>query len=340
MRRAETFHTSGLQNIPHLFGDLLPQSLFYPYARNLGVTSHYNSISSILTGNWQRLDDWGKDRPQSPTIFEIARKQLGTPQSRAWFISSNKALTAQIGASTDQDYGPSYGANVLFPKQLLVSAVVNAASHGRAGNSADRTSMQPELEAMLQANNFEGLGWSVFGESSELDNSTLASVTSAIEDLVHTAAPATGDEFTYLVALEVIRRFTPSLMVITFSDMEVAHFGSFSLHLAGIRTFDRLVYELWNELEANPSYKQKTTLFVLPEFGRDLDGSVTNGFFNHRLDNDSTRLAWLMCLGAGVKSGEVIERQIQHVDVGPTIAKILEMNVAIGQGQALPEISV
>jgi hypothetical protein len=59
IRRAETFQNTALVNIPHLVHDLLPGSLFLPYVQNAGATSHYNTISSIITGNWQRLDDWG-----------------------------------------------------------------------------------------------------------------------------------------------------------------------------------------------------------------------------------------------------------------------------------------
>jgi hypothetical protein len=306
--------------------------------RNAGVTSHYNTTSSILTGNWQRVDDWGKTPPQSPTFFEYARKQRMMAQDEAWVISSNKALTSQIRASSVRDYGQPYGANVLFPKQLLINAVVNAAARGRAEHSADRAAMQPELAAMLEASNYEGLGWSVEGEASTLSDNVHLSVVHAIEELVRTNDPATGDEFTFLVATEIMRRFAPSFLVISFSDVEVAHFGSYSLHLAGIRTLDRLVHELWGEVQTNPHYRGKTTLFVLPEFGRDLDGSVTNGFFNHRLDNDSTRLTWMMCLGAGAKPGQVVERPVQHVDLCPTIASLYGLKTLSTQGSTLPEI--
>jgi hypothetical protein len=340
VRRFETFQEKGLVNIPHLFGELLPQSLFFPYIRNAGVTSHYNTISSILTGAWQRIDDWGKTAPENPTVFEYLRKDLRTPQADTWLISSNKALTAQIGASSVRDYGPKFGANVIFPKQLLINAIVNAAAQGRADHSAERAAMQPEIEAMLAADNYEGLGWSVFGGASALDAPTRASVSQAIQDLVTTNAPVTGDEFTLLVSLEILRRFAPSLLVITFSDVEVAHFGSYSMHLAGIRTMDRLVHELWNEVQSNPSYREKTTLFVLPEFGRDLDGSVTNGFFNHRFDNDATRLTWLMCLGAAAKRGDVVERPIQHIDLCPTIAEMFGLKAAQAQGTSIPEIRI
>jgi hypothetical protein len=158
----------------------------------------------------------------------------------------------------------------------------------------------------------------------------------AVEDLVRTNAPVTGDEFTQLVALEVMRRFTPSLMAITFSDMEVAHFGSYSLHLGGISTVDRLVYELWNQLQAMPAYKDKTTLFVLPEFGRDFDGSNTNGFFNHRQGSDSTRITWMMCLGDAIRRAQVLEDPVVQTDICPTIARLFAVNNLQVSGKPLP----
>jgi hypothetical protein len=336
MRRADTFSESGFQNIPHLYRELLPQSAFYPFVRNAGVTSHYNTISSVLTGNWQRLDDWGKTPPASPTLFEYLRKRMRIAQDQTWFISSNKALTSRIGASSVRDFGPAYGANVVFPKQLLINAVVHAAAQGNAVHSTDRATVQPEIEAMLNSDNYDGLGWSISGDSSSLDVVTLGTIQQAIEDLVRTNAPATGDEFTLLVSEEVMRRFAPSLLVITFSDMEVAHFGSYSLHLAGIRTVDRLVSELWNQVQTLPGYKGNTTVMVLPEFGRDLDGSATNGFFNHRLDNDSTRLTWMMCLGDAVRNVQVIEHPADQTDICPTIAQLFGIKGIDLPGKPLP----
>ncbi|MGO8759835.1 MAG: hypothetical protein ACLQG3_17085 [Terracidiphilus sp.] len=336
MRREDTFADSGIGNIPHLCRDLGPQSVFYPRVYNNGVTSHFNTVASILTGNWQRLDDWGKTPPASPTLFEYLRKALHISQDQAWLISSNKALTRQIGASSVSGYGPQFGANVVFPKQLLISAVVHAASAGRAVHSTDRTTVQPEIEAILNSDNYDGLGWSVSGDSSSLDLLTLGTMQQAVDDLVRTSYPVTGDEFTYLVTVEVMKRFAPSLLVITFSDMEVAHFGSYSLHLAGIGAVDRLLYELWDQLQTLPAYRGKTTLIILPEFGRDFDGSNSNGFFNHRQDGDSTRITWMMCLGDAVRRAQIIEDPIEQTAICPTIAGLFELKKLDLAGKPLP----
>jgi len=338
IRSAESFSETGFANIPHLHGELLPQATFFRHVRNAGVTSHFNTTSSIVTGNWQRVDDWGRMPPATPTVFEYMRKSLGLPRNDVWFISSNKALTSRIGASSSFGYGPDYGANVLFPKQMMIDAVVNAASHGREAHTASRAAMAPELASMLDANNFEGLGWSVGGGAAAVDRRTKGAVLRAIEDLSRGASPVTGDEFTWLVALEVMHRFAPSVLVITFSDVEVAHFGSYALHLAGIHGMDSLAREVWDEIQSDPHYRDQTTLFVLPEFGRDFDGSPTNGFFNHRFDNDCTRVTWMLCLGAGARAGETVERPVQHVDICPTVASLWGLKLPPMQGMALPEI--
>jgi hypothetical protein len=335
IRREDTFAKEGLHNIPHLSGELFNRAIFFPSVRNAGVTSHFNTVSSLLTGGWQRLDDWGLTSPTEPTFFELLRKPTKLSRNQTWMISSNKALTNRIGASSAHGYGPEYGGNVMFPKQLLINAVVHAAAEGRAVHSADRSTVQPEIETMLNRENYDGLGWSV-GETAALDPITLGAVQQAIDALVRTAAPATGDEFTFLVSAEVMRRFAPAFMTITFSDMEVAHFGSYSLHLAGIRTVDRLVAELWALIESLPEYRGKTTLFVLPEFGRDMDGSTTNGFFNHRQNSESTRRTWMLCMGDAARRPQVIEEPVEHIQLCSTLGKLFEVATPAGVGRPLP----
>ena len=337
VRRGETFSPEGLANIPHLSADLLPRSLFYPSARNEGVTAHFNAISSILTGNWQRVDDWGKLAPTTPTLFEQFRKGLRVDRSDAWVVASNKALTSQIGASSASDYGPAYGANVVFPKQLMLTAVVNALRQGRTANMADRSKVEAELQSAMEGSNYEGLGWTVFDAADRLDPRVRGTIENAIASFVRGGGPTSGDELTFFMTREVMRKFSPRLLVVVFSDVEVAHFGSYALHLSGIRTADRLAYQLWQEVEANPEYQGKTTLVILPEFGRDPDGSSTNGFFNHRANEESTRNTWMITLGAAVDKPQTVERPIRHVDLCPTLAGLLGCPPLDSQGAMLGE---
>jgi hypothetical protein len=338
VRRAETFSPEGIENIPYLSGEMLRRALLFADVRNEGVTAHFNAISSIFTGTWQRVDDWGKYAPQSPTVFEFFRKQLRVTQSDTWVIASNKALTSLIGASSVSEYGPSYGANVVFPKQLMVAAVINALQAGRTASLADRSRIETELQAMLEAGNYEGLGWNVFEGGNHLNPSVRSMIEHAISSFVRSGGPTSGDELTYLVSKEVMRKFSPRLLVIIFSDVEVAHFGSYALHVAGIRTGDRLAHQLWQDIETDPEYEGKTTMFILPEFGRDPDGSITNGFFNHRSDTESTRSTWMMTLGSAVEQIGLVERPIRHLDLCSTMAALLGCRRIETQGVPIAEV--
>jgi hypothetical protein len=337
VRRAETFSREGLENIPHLATDLLPRAIFYPHARNEGVTAHFNAISSILTGNWQRVDDWGKLAPTTPTLFEQFRKEHNVDRSETWMVASNKALTSMIGASSAAGWGPAYGANVVFPKQLMLTAVADALRGGRTANMADRAKVEAELESALEGSNYEGLGWNVFDAAERLDPRTRQTIETAIAGFVRSGGPTSGDELTFFMTREVMRKFSPRLLVVAFSDVEAAHFGSYSLHVAGIKTADRLAWQLWQEVQANSEYKDKTTIIILPEFGRDPDGSSTNGFFNHRANEDSTRDTWMMALGAGIDKPQIVEKPILHVDVCPTLAGLLGCKPIESQGATLHE---
>src|SRR5208337_5307511 len=170
-----------------------------------------------------------------------------------------------------------------------------------------------------------------------LDPRAQSSIENAIASFVRGGGPTSGDELTYFVSREVMRKFAPRLLVVDFSDVEVAHFGSYALHLSGMRTADRLAYQLWQEVEANPDYRGKTTMVILPEFGRDPDGSSTNGFFNHRANVDSTRDTWMMALGAAVDRPQMIERPIHHIDLCPTLTEILNCRGVESQGAKLAE---
>jgi len=337
VRHAETFSPQGLVNVPHLSQDLMPKALFYPQVRNEGVTAHFNATSSIFTGNWQRVDDWGKLPPTTPTFFEYFRKQLGVPQSEVWIVASNKALTNMIASSALSSYGPRFGANVVFLKQLLITAVETALREGRNRSFADPSKVQAELEATLQGSNYEGLGWTVFDGVQTLDPSVRPAIRAAVANFVQSGVPTTGDELTFFISREILRKFAPTLLVVIFSDVEAAHFGSYSMHLAGIHMADRLCYELWQEIEANAEYRGCTTLVILPEFGRDPDGSNTNGFFNHRANHTSTRTTWMMCLGAAVERPQTVERPIHHIDLCPTLASLVGCQMPEALGSRLPE---
>ena len=49
-RDQETFSPEGQENIPHLIGELIPQSTFFTQVVNRGILGHYVATASLATG--------------------------------------------------------------------------------------------------------------------------------------------------------------------------------------------------------------------------------------------------------------------------------------------------
>lgn len=328
VRRRETFSAEGLDNIPRLHGDLLPRALFFENVVNEGVTSHFNTITSILTGSWQHLDDWGRDPPRQPNLIQYLRSQLGLEPAQTFVVTSNKAVTSHVGA----------GGNVILSKQLLVEAVERIIMGYSRRRRLERELLLEELTEVMQQD-YERIGWEVASPAATMAPELKETFLSALVSFMRGPESAlSGDELTFQVASEVLRRVAPVLLVINFSDVEIAHSGVYSAHLAGIRRTDLLCFRLWNLLASLPAYRGATTLVILPEFGRDPDGSTTNGFFNHRTDTEENRVTWMLVLGRAVHKPALIERDIRHIDLAPSLGARLGVRCAQAAGVPVPEL--
>lgn len=334
VRYAETFAPEGLRNIPRLAA-LKSEGYFFRECFNQGVLSHFNSTGSIVTGNWQRVDDFGFEPPASPTLFELYRKALNAGPLDAWVIATNKSFAA-MGASNHRDFGPKTGANVVLPKQLLLDAVGDIAKRPAGAGLADRDQVLSRLESLLEEG-YEGVGWTIFKGGNALDRSVRETLTRALKEFIDgPEAPTSGDELTFFIAREVMREFAPRLMLVNFWDMDVAHWGAYSLYLQAITRTDRLTGMLWDEVQENKHYRGKTTVLVLPELGRDGDVNTANGFLNHRSGDPSCRRMWMLALGG--PKGES-ERPIRHIDLAPTAAELLGVKTTgLLGGQAAREL--
>ena len=117
------------------------------------------------------------------------------------------------------------------------------------------------------------------------------------------------DELSVFIARRVMRQFAPSLLWITLHDIDIAHAGTFSLYVDAIRRTDRLCAEIWKMIQSEPEYAGRTSLFVLPDFGRDSDEEAGgNGFQHHRTGDARSRTTWMLALGPGIRENVLIDR--------------------------------
>jgi hypothetical protein len=155
----------------------------------------------------------------------------------------------------------------------------------------------------------------------------------------HARTLSSPDELSVYVTRQLMRQLAPSLLWITLHDIDIAHAGAYSLYIEGIRRTDRLCAEIWKTIQTEPEYAGNTTVFILPDFGRDSDDdSGGNGFQHHRTGDALSRTTWMMAMGAGVREGVVIDRTLESTDLVPSIGSILGFSAALAQGKPIAEL--
>ena len=337
VRYEDTLAPEGWINIPHLAKEIVPQGLVYPVARYDGITGHFNSTGALVTGCRQDVDAYGSEAPVTPTIFELFRREHRLPPEEAWVIATNKSF-GLMGGSKLRAFGDPYSANVLLPKQLLIETIKAAVSTDAGPGVEDRHALAERMMSALDEG-YEGFGWRVFESGRAIASELRSTLAKSLLDYFNDpTVPTSGDELTFFMTKEIMNRLAPSLLVVNFWDIDIAHYGAYSLYLEAIKRTDRLVHELWQHAQVLPEYRGRTTLLVVPELGR--DGDVAgNGFANHRSGDESCRRVWLVAIGAGVPTGAGTERPIRTVDVAPTVARILGFRMPECEGKPLTELT-
>ena len=322
-RDQETFAPEGQENIPHMLQELAPQSSFFTQVVNRGILGHYVATASLTTGVYETLNNFSAVPPDHPTVFEYYRKDLKRPVSDAWVVAPSNGFN-RIGESDYRSYGPGWGARVILPKHLLTAAMT--------GSTTDYEHLlRDNYETPLYAPQLGGTEFDL----EQLDNVLKLSV----DDFkAHAKTLSSPDELSLYIARQLMRQQAPSLLWITMHDIDVAHAGAYSLYIEGIRRTDRLCAELWKVVQSEPEYAGNTTLFILPDFGRDSDeDSGGNGFQHHRTGDPASRTTWMMALGAGVRQGVVYDTPMQSTDLVPTLGAIMGFTPTLSQGKPVTE---
>jgi hypothetical protein len=324
-RDDETFMPDGHENIPHLLGELLPKATFFTQVVNRGILGHYVANASLATGAYETINNFIAAPPQHPTVFEYFRKDLKRPASDVWVIAPSVGFE-RIGESRHSAYGPGLGANVVLPKRLLAAAMP-------AGARAD-------YESLLHDNYESPLYRPEAGNQEiELERLTGLLKVSVSDFLTGARNLESPDELSVFIARRLMRQFAPGLLWITLHDIDIAHAGTFSLYVDGIRRTDRLCAEIWNMIQSEPEYAGKTTLFILPDFGRDSDEEAGgNGFQHHRTGDARSRTTWMLAMGPGIRENVLIDRPIDSMDLVPTLGSYFGFSPRFAQGRSIAEL--
>src|ERR1700756_2737877 len=323
-RDQETFAPEGQENIPNMLHELAPQSSFFTHVTNQGILGHYVATASLATGVYETLNNFSAIPPEHPTVFEYFRKDLKRPSSDAWVVAPSNGFN-RIGESECRSYGQGQGARVILPKHLLSAAT--------AGGT-------PDYEHLLRDNYENPLYTPQVGggevELQQMENILRLSVS---DFMAHAKTLSSPDELSVYIARRLMHQLAPSLLWITMHDIDIAHAGAYSLYIEGIQRTDRLCAEMWKAIQSEPEYAGNTTLFILPDFGRDSDDdSGGNGFQHHRTGDALSRTTWMIAMGAGVREGVVFNEPMQSIDLVPSLGAIMGFSPAESQGKPIKEL--
>ena len=325
-RDEETFAPQGQENIPHLVNELIPQATFFTQVVNRGILGHYVATASLATGQYERFDNFADVPPNNPTVFEYFRKGLKRPINDAWVIAPSNGFN-RIGQSNGSRIESGLGARVVLPKRLLAAAFGHNAS--------------PENVQFLLQDNFEDVYFRPDTTEAGEDAGRIADLLHlSLNDFArHASTLSSPDELSVYILRQVMREYAPSLVWITLHDMDVAHTGAYSLYLEGIHRSDRLCAEIWQTIQAEPEYKDRTTMLVLPDFGRDSDLSPSgNGFQHHRSGDPLSRTTWMMALGPQVRQNVTVDRPLDSLDLVPTLGTLMGFATPLAAGKPAMEI--
>jgi hypothetical protein len=323
-RDQETFAPEGQENIPHMMRELIPQASFFTQVVNRGILGHYVATASLATGAYETINNFASLPPENPTVFEYFRKELHRPSSDAWVVAPSNGFN-RIGESNNRSFGPGLGARVILPKHLLTAAM--------SGGKADyQHLLRDNYETPFYAPELSGNEF----ELEQLEGILKLSVN---DFKGHARTLSSPDELSVYIVRQLMRQVAPSLLWVTLHDIDIAHAGAYSLYIEGIRRTDRLCGELWSMIQSEPEYANKTTLMILPDFGRDSDEDAGgNGFQHHRTGDALSRTTWLLALGPGIRQGVVYDRAVDSTDLVPTLGSMFGFSAALAAGRPIAEL--
>jgi arylsulfatase A-like enzyme len=140
------------------------------------------------------------------------------------------------------------------------------------------------------------------------------------------------DAFTFYYAFEYLKAKTPRVLFISFDETDhFAHEGEYDRYLASAKYTDDMIRMLWEWVQTNPTYKDKTTLIITTDHGRG-NGAVPDDWKHHGSKVPNADEIWMAILGPDTPpTGEVKkDQQLYQSQVAKTLASFL--NVAYSNG--------
>lgn len=320
-------------NVPNLMriaesGVVLPNCA----SANLG---HYGASLSILTGVPEYMGIRENSRGYNPTIFEYVRKQMGLPASGAWLSANNGSQGVNFAYGLHRQWGAPFGANVIdgdgiFNQEFREVLAQFGTPHADPPRDADA------LARLRGAIRNEG------GAKAVNDEATAARVEKYIVDeitkseTVSMTGPGAGDAKALRIAGNILQIFKPTLACVSLTNADVAH-GSYNAYVDVIKRNDQELGRIFSAVQQDAALRDSTSIFVVPEFGRDKNLNQRNGLDHGDASEELNKVA-CVAWGPDFKPGKTITTDCDTIDLCPTICRLLGVEAPLARGKLLPRL--
>jgi hypothetical protein len=132
------------------------------------------------------------------------------------------------------------------------------------------------------------------------------------------------DAFTFHYAFEYLKKNKPKLLFISFDETDhFAHEGEYDRYLASAQYTDGFIKTLWEWIQSQPTYKDKTTVIITTDHGR--GEKNPDDWKHHGIKMPKADEIWFAFLGPDTPPlGEVkVNQQLYQSQVATTLSALL-----------------
>ena len=161
-------------------------------------------------------------------------------------------------------------------------------------------------------------GYEPLGEAGDEEATLIDSVMSTMHQ-----TKTRHDYLTFCTAREYVRQHHPSVLYLGFGETdECAHAGRYDLYLQQAADIDRMISDLWYEVQTDPYYKDSTTFLITTDHGR---GWKPNKWTTHGFWAEGSGDIWMAVLGPDIQAeGELRTKgQVYQKQLAATMASLL-----------------
>ena len=148
------------------------------------------------------------------------------------------------------------------------------------------------------------------------------------------------DFFTHHFAMEELKTRKPKVLYIGYGETDdYSHDDRYDQYLLSAQQTDAYIREIWNFIQSDPQYRDKTTMLIMTDHGRGVYPKVN--WKSHSINTPNSDEIWIAAIGPDTPPlGEVKENdQYYAMQVARTMVEILGFQYPIEKaGEVMPVI--